>query len=167
MGSIDGNGKIQWKSKSRESRGCGLGAGPCEGIRASQLSCGLGLGDALQLPKEGLAGVVRLFQAPEASIVRRMRGGAASDHFGHLARVQVELFASANNRDTAEMAKKVMKKLKDKVEKKGLILSVTENGEEGKSKMIASCGFLENELRQFSREEGVALADSGGLWAST
>ena len=26
--------------------------------------------------------------------------------------------------------------------------------------MIASCGFLENELRQFSREEGVTLADS-------
>ena len=30
--------------------------------------------------------------------------------------------------------------------KKGLRLSVTENGNEGKSKMIASCGFLENEL---------------------
>ena len=26
--------------------------------------------------------------------------------------------------------------------------------------MIASCGFLENELCQFSREEGVTLADS-------
>ena len=39
-------------------------------------------------------------------------------------------------------------------------MSVTENGKEGKSKMIASCGFLENELRQFSREEGVTLADS-------
>ena len=25
--------------------------------------------------------------------------------------------------------------------------------------MIASCGFLENELRQFSREEGVTMAD--------
>ena len=25
--------------------------------------------------------------------------------------------------------------------------------------MIASCGFLENELRQFSREEGVTLAE--------
>ena len=25
--------------------------------------------------------------------------------------------------------------------------------------MIASCGFLENELRQFSREGGVTLAD--------
>ena len=30
----------------------------------------------------------------------------------------------------------------------------------GKSKMIASCGFLENELHQVSREEGVTLADS-------
>ena len=28
------------------------------------------------------------------------------------------------------------------------------------SKMIASCGFLENELSQFSKEEGVTLADS-------
>ena len=26
--------------------------------------------------------------------------------------------------------------------------------------MIASCGFLENELSQFSKEEGVTLADS-------
>ena len=39
-------------------------------------------------------------------------------------------------------------------------MSVTEKDKEGKSKMIASCGFLENELRQFSREEGVTLADS-------
>ena len=58
------------------------------------------------------------------------------------------------------MAKKAMKKLKEEVEKKGFKLSVTENGGEGKNKMIASCGFLENGLRQFSGEEGVALADS-------
>ena len=57
------------------------------------------------------------------------------------------------NKDVAEMAKKkVMKKLKDEVE--------TENGKEGKSKMFASCGFLENDLRQFSKEEGVTVADS-------
>ena len=56
--------------------------------------------------------------------------------------------------------KKVMKKLKEGVEKKGLKLSVTENGKEGKSKIIAPCGFLENELSQFSKEEGVTLADS-------
>ena len=30
---------------------------------------------------------------------------------------------------------------------------------EGKSKMIASCGFLEDELRQCSKEGGVILAD--------
>ena len=53
-----------------------------------------------------------------------------------------------------------MKKRKEEVEKKGLKSSVTENGKEGRSKMIASCGFLEEELRQFSREEGVTLADS-------
>ena len=29
--------------------------------------------------------------------------------------------------------------------------------------MIASCGFLENELGQFSKEEGVTLADSVGV----
>ena len=63
------------------------------------------------------------------------------------------------NREVAEMAKKVMKKLKEEVEKKGFNLSVTENGKEGKSKMIASCGFLEDELRQCSKEEGVTLAD--------
>ena len=34
------------------------------------------------------------------------------------------------------------------------------NEKEGKCKMIASCAFLVLELRQFSREEGVALADS-------
>ena len=45
------------------------------------------------------------------------------------------------NREVAEMAKKVMKKFKEKVEKKGLKLSVTENGKEIKIKMIASCGF--------------------------
>ena len=55
------------------------------------------------------------------------------------------------------MAKKVMKKLKEEVEKRGLKLTVTENGKEGKSKMIASCGFPENELSQFRKEEGVTL----------
>ena len=36
---------------------------------------------------------------------------------------------------------------------------MTENGKEGKSKMIASCGFLENELSQFSTEEGITFTD--------
>ena len=64
------------------------------------------------------------------------------------------------NMEVAEMARKAMKKLKEEIEKKGLKLSVNENGKEGKSKIIASCGFLENELSQFSKEEGVTLADS-------
>ena len=58
------------------------------------------------------------------------------------------------------MAKNVMKKLEEEVEKKGLIMWVTENGKEGKSNIIASCGFLENEFRQFSEEEGGTMADS-------
>ena len=61
------------------------------------------------------------------------------------------------NKEVAEMAENVMKKLK--VENKGLKLSVTGKGKEGKSKIIASCGFLEEELRQCSKE-GVTMADS-------
>ena len=60
----------------------------------------------------------------------------------------------------------MMKKVKEEVEKKGLKFSVTENGEEGKNKMIASCRFLENELSQFSKEEGVTLAKQcGNAWS--
>ena len=43
------------------------------------------------------------------------------------------------NKVVAGMAKKVMKKLREEVERKGLELSVTEDGKEAKSKMIASC----------------------------
>ena len=50
--------------------------------------------DALQLPKEDLAGAWWVLRTPEASVVRRMVGGAAPDHHGHLARVQVELLVS-------------------------------------------------------------------------
>ena len=60
------------------------------------------------------------------------------------------------NREVADVAKKVMKKLKEEIERKRLALSVTENGKEGNSKMIASCGFLGNDPSQFS-EDGVTL----------
>ena len=63
------------------------------------------------------------------------------------------------NKEVAEMAKKVMKKLKEEVRKKGPQLAVTENGKEGKSKMIALCRFLEEGLRQCSKA-GVMMADS-------
>ena len=72
----------------------------------------------------------------------------------------ITALVKGKNKEVTEMAKKVMKKLKEEVEKKGLKLSVTENCKKGKSKMIASCGFLENELSQFSKEEGVTLAES-------
>ena len=39
-------------------------------------------------------------------------------------------------------------------------MSVTENGKEGKSKMIASRGFLEDEVLQCSKEKGVTMADN-------
>ena len=64
------------------------------------------------------------------------------------------------NREVAEMAQMTMKKFKEEVGRKGLKLSVTENGKEGKSKMIASCRLLEDELLQCSREDGVTVANS-------
>ena len=57
------------------------------------------------------------------------------------------------------MAKKMMKKLKEEVEKRGLKLSVIEHGMEGKSRIVASCGLLEDELRQCNKE-GVTMANS-------
>ena len=48
----------------------------------------------------------------------------------------------------AEMAKQVMKKLKEEVKKKGLNMSVNQNGKVGRSKIIASCRSLENGLRR-------------------
>ena len=59
------------------------------------------------------------------------------------------------NKEVAEMATKVMKKLKEEVEKKGLKQSVNEKG-----KVIASCSYSEDEMRQCSKEEGVTMADS-------
>ena len=72
----------------------------------------------------------------------------------------ISALLKGRNKELVEIAKKVMKKLKDEVEKKGIKLSVNENGKEGKNKMIVSCGFLEDELRQCSKEEGVTMADS-------
>ena len=63
------------------------------------------------------------------------------------------------NEEVAEVAQKVMKRQREEVERKGFELSVKQNGTEGKSKMIASCGFLVDELRQCSKEEGVTVAD--------
>ena len=71
----------------------------------------------------------------------------------------ITALVKGRNKEAAEMAKKVMKKLKEEVERKRSQAFTPKNGKEGKSKMIASCGFLENEPSQFSKEEGVTLAD--------
>ena len=147
------------------------------------------VGDALQLLEEDIAGAVWVLRAPEASAVRRMCGGAAPDHHGHLARVKLKLLASTycvagcaerghthlpsaevevfvdditallmeKNKVLAEMAKEVMQKLREEVEKKGIEQSVNENGKEGKSKMIASCGFLEDEVTMADSVESLGV----------
>ena len=73
------------------------------------------------------------------------------------------LVTGRRTRKWTEMAKRVMKDfffLKRGSGRKASKLSVTENGKEGTSKMIASCGFLDEEFRQFSKEEGVTMTDS-------
>ena len=47
----------------------GIGAGPGEGLRAGQSRCGVGLANALQLPKEDVAGAVWELRAPEENAV--------------------------------------------------------------------------------------------------
>ena len=110
----------------------------------------MGLGHALQLLKEDIAGAMPVLRGPAASAVRRMCGGTSPDHHGHLARVEVELLAFSycvaeciergynnllpltlrvfvdditahfmvKNKGVVEMAKKVMKKLQEAVEKR-------------------------------------------------
>ena len=71
----------------------------------------------------------------------------------------IAVLVKGRNKEVAELAKND-EKVERRSGEKTLKLSVIENGKEGKSKMIASCGFLENELSQFSKEEGVTLAGS-------
>ena len=56
------------------------------------------------------------------------------------------------------MAEKELRMSKNEVEE--IILSITKNGKEGKSNMMTSCRYLEEELRDCSQKEGVTVADS-------
>ena len=56
--------------EKQRSSSSGFGSG--EGLRPAESPCGLGLGDALQLPDKDLAGAVRVLEAPEESAVRRI-----------------------------------------------------------------------------------------------
>ena len=58
------------------------------------------------------------------------------------------------------IADKVLKSMRRKVKEKGLKLSITEVGQEGKSNVIASFSYLEDNFQEYSRREGVGLATS-------
>ena len=60
LGNFVGEGEVQIPNRWRRSRSLGFGLGLGDGLRSGQSSCGVGLGDALQLPKEGLASAVRV-----------------------------------------------------------------------------------------------------------
>ena len=85
--------RFNGKAKADEQGAVALVLDLAKAFWASQPSCGVGLGDALQLPEEDVAGAVRPFRAPEACTVRRMCGRADHDRHCYLARVQMALFA--------------------------------------------------------------------------
>ena len=63
------------------------------------------------------------------------------------------------NKELTGVAEKV-KSIGREVEEKGLKLSITEGGKEGKSKVIASCGYLEEKFQECTKPEGAELATS-------
>ena len=59
----------------------------------------------------------------------------------------ITAFMHGRNKALVEMAEKVLKKLKREVEEKGLKLSITVRGKQGKSKAITPCKYLEERFR--------------------
>ena len=51
------------------------------------------------------------------------------------------------------MAVKVFQKLKSEVEEKGLKLLITKRGQNGKSKLVTSCRYLEESFQDWSEKE--------------
>ena len=54
----------------------------------------------------------------------------------------ITAFVHGRNKELVEMEEKVVENMKREVEEKGLKLSVTEGGKEGKSKATSSCRYL-------------------------
>ena len=79
----------------------------------------------------------------------------------------ITAFMNGRNKELMEMAEKVLKNVKRELEEKGLKLSITEGGKEGKSKAMTSCRYLEERFQECSREDGVALATSVERWEWT
>ena len=69
-------------------------------------------------------------------------------------------FMEGRNKELAGMAGKVLKSIACEVQEKGLKLSITEGEKDVKSKVIASCGHLEETFQECSKREGVGLATS-------
>ena len=67
----------------------------------------------------------------------------------------ITAFMNGRNKELVEMAQTHLKKLRMEVEQKGLKLSITEGGNKGKSKVIASCKYLEEKFQKCSKKEGV------------
>ena len=63
----------------------------------------------------------------------------------------ISAFLKERNNELEKLAERVLVKLKKEVEK---------GSKEGKSKVIASCRCLDEELRECSKREGVELATS-------
>ena len=132
------------------------------------------MGNALQFPKEDIAGAVRLLEhqrrvqfegcvaEPLKTTTAILPGSKSSclllrvalqDALSEVTKNLSDITALLKgvNREVAEAAKKVTKKLKEELEKKKASnCQSPKMGKKGKSKMTASCGFLEDELRQYS-----------------
>ena len=67
----------------------------------------------------------------------------------------ITAFMSGRNKELVEVAQKHLKKLRMEVQQKGLKLSITEGGKEGKSKAITSCKYLDQKFQECSKKEGV------------
>ena len=73
---------------------------------------------------------------------------------------EITAFPSGRNKDLAGIAGRVLKATSMEVGKKGPKLSITERGEEGDSKVVASCIYLEGKFQECSIREEVGLATS-------
>ena len=187
MGNSVGNGQVQIPSVRKTPGSSSHGFGSGEGLRAGQPPCGVGA-THFSFPRKILRVLFGFFEhqrrvqfegcVAEALqtitailpgsmwsclLLRIVFQDALSEvtKFHPLLKLKVfihDIIAPfmEKNKVVAEMA---MKKLREEVEKKGLKLSFNEHGKGGESKRIASCGFLEHELRQCSKE-GVTMADS-------
>ena len=60
----------------------------------------------------------------------------------------ITAFMEGRNKELAGFAEKVLKPIGREVEEKGLKLSIIEGGTEVKSKVIASCSYLEEKYQE-------------------